>query len=73
MDLNDPTLFEPRAYLNGAWVRGAGQFSVSNPATGHTISDVADLSVDDAKDAIDAAQGCDDYLEIKYIYTGGIA
>ena len=53
--LNDPTLFEARAYVNGRWVDGDQTFDVTNPATGEIIAKVADLGVSDTSAAIDAA------------------
>lgn len=55
LHLNDPTLLETRAYVNGQWVKGATTFPVLNPATGEKIADVADLDVKDVSQAIDAA------------------
>jgi succinate-semialdehyde dehydrogenase/glutarate-semialdehyde dehydrogenase len=43
-------------YIAGEWRDGAkGTLSVEDPATGESICDVADASVDDAKAALDAA------------------
>ena len=53
--LNDPSLLEPRAYVNGAWVEGDSTFDVTNPARGDVIAEVADLSRDDVAAAVDAA------------------
>lgn len=53
--LNDPTLLETRAYVNGQWVETGNTFPVYNPSTGDLIADVADLGVEDTKAAIDAA------------------
>ena len=55
MDLNDKSLLETRAYVNGRWIAGAKAFTVSNPATGEEIANVTDLSVADVAEAIDAA------------------
>jgi succinate-semialdehyde dehydrogenase / glutarate-semialdehyde dehydrogenase len=55
--LNDPTLLETRAYVNGAWVEGDdGTFDVTNPARGDVIAQVADLSRAQVADAIAAAE-----------------
>ena len=55
--LNDPSLLETRAYVNGAWIDGDdGTFAVDNPARGDTIADVADLSRAQVSDAIAAAK-----------------
>ena len=53
--LNDPSLFEVRAYVDGRWIAGARTFDVTNPATGDVIAKVADLGVADTTAAIDAA------------------
>lgn len=54
--LNDPSLLETRAYVNGEWVEGAnGTFAVTNPARGDVIAEVADLSRAQIAEAIDAA------------------
>ncbi|MEL7090853.1 MAG: NAD-dependent succinate-semialdehyde dehydrogenase [Pseudomonadota bacterium] len=54
--LKDPALLEPRAYVNGAFVDGAGTFDVVNPARGDVIAQVADLSRAQVADAIAAAK-----------------
>ena len=53
--LNDPSLLETRAYVNGVWVDGEKTFDVENPATGEVIARVPDLSAEDVRKAIDAA------------------
>ncbi len=57
MNLKDPTLLRPDAYIDGAWTTaGSGaRFAVTNPATGETLAEVADCSADDAKAAVEAA------------------
>lgn len=55
LDLNDPTLLEPRAYINGQWVENGSTFPVYNPATGAKIADVTDVSVSETSAAIDHA------------------
>jgi len=55
LKLNDPTLLESRAYVNGEWIEREKTFAVHNPATGEKIAEVADLGVADAAGAIDAA------------------
>ena len=55
MQLKDPSLLETRAYINGQWRTCANTFDVTNPATGNIIAKVADCSVADITDAIDAA------------------
>ena len=55
--LTDPSLLEPRAYVNGAWVEGdAGTFDVTNPARGDVIAQVADLSRAQVAEAIAGAK-----------------
>lgn len=55
LDLNDPTLLEPRAYINGQWIENGSTFPVYNPATGAKIADVTDVSVSETSAAIDYA------------------
>ncbi len=57
LKLNDPSLLETRAYVNGEWIEGAKRFSVQDPATGETVAEVADLDVDATRAAIEAAHG----------------
>ena len=55
--LADPKLLQRDAYVDGAWTpAGAGKrFAVTNPATGETLAEVADLDAADARAAIEAA------------------
>jgi len=53
--LNDPTLLERRAYINGEWVTGAATYDVNDPSTGKLVAAVADLTTADTQAAIDAA------------------
>ena len=57
MNLNDPTLLRTDSYVNGAWTAAPGdrRFAVTNPATGETVADVADLGAAETIAAIDAA------------------
>mgnify|MGYP003637951807 CR=1 FL=1 len=55
LSLNDPSLLETRGYVNGQWKSSASTFAVTNPATGETIAQVADLNVANTTQAIDAA------------------
>ena len=55
LKLSDPTLLEHRALVGGVWKEGKSTFSVKNPATGEEIVQVANMTADDVKDAIDAA------------------
>ncbi len=53
---NDPALLRAQAYIDGAWSDGAhGKFSVTNPADGGTLIEVANCGTADAQRAIDAA------------------
>ncbi|HZZ89182.1 MAG TPA: NAD-dependent succinate-semialdehyde dehydrogenase [Caulobacteraceae bacterium] len=55
--MTDPKLLRADAYVDGAWTpAGAGKrFAVTNPATGETLAEVADLEAADARAAIEAA------------------
>lgn len=55
--LKDPSLLETRAYVAGEWVDAADgkTFAVTNPATGETIAEVADMARADVTRAISAA------------------
>jgi succinate-semialdehyde dehydrogenase/glutarate-semialdehyde dehydrogenase len=53
--LNDPTLLKTHGLINGEWVAGSSRFDVTDPATGLTLVDVADLGVTETQAAIDAA------------------
>ena len=57
MNLNDPTLLRTDSYVNGAWTAAPGdrRFAVTNPATGETVAEVADLGAAETTAAIDAA------------------
>jgi succinate-semialdehyde dehydrogenase/glutarate-semialdehyde dehydrogenase len=57
LTLSDKTLLRADAYVNGAWTnaRSHARFPVTNPATGETIAEVANLDADDARAAIEAA------------------
>jgi succinate-semialdehyde dehydrogenase/glutarate-semialdehyde dehydrogenase len=57
LTLAEPQLLRRDAYVDGAWVpAGAGaRFAVTNPATGETLAEVADLDAADARAAIEAA------------------
>ncbi|SLN44298.1 Glutarate-semialdehyde dehydrogenase DavD [Roseovarius albus] len=55
LNLNDPTLLESRAYINGEWRSRDSRFAVTNPATGAVITQVTDSTIADVQEAIDAA------------------
>jgi succinate-semialdehyde dehydrogenase / glutarate-semialdehyde dehydrogenase len=46
-------------YIDGEWrdASGGGTLAVEDPATGHTLCEVADATLDDARAALDAACG----------------
>ena len=54
--LKDPSLFKEEAFINGAWVKSANTFAVTNPATGEEIAQVSNLESKDAELAIQAAE-----------------
>ena len=54
-ELNDPTLLKVDGLVNGKWLKGKARFAVTDPATGHTLAEVADLGPRETKAAIDAA------------------
>ncbi|WP_299651523.1 NAD-dependent succinate-semialdehyde dehydrogenase [uncultured Tateyamaria sp.] len=55
--LNDPSLLETRAYVNGGWMDGdEGTFDVTNPARGDVVAQVADLSRAQVAEAIAGAE-----------------
>lgn len=53
--LNDPTLLKTDALIAGLWVKGDARFAVHDPATGAKLADVANLGVNEAEQAIAAA------------------
>jgi succinate-semialdehyde dehydrogenase/glutarate-semialdehyde dehydrogenase len=57
LSLKEPALLQRDAFVDGAWVKaGAGKrFSVTNPANGEVLAEVADLDAADARAAIEAA------------------
>lgn len=57
LKLRDATLLRVDAYVDGGWTPAASgaRFAVSNPATGDTLAEVANLDDMDARSAIDAA------------------
>lgn len=55
LSLNDPSLLETRACVGGHWVAGDAKTVVVDPATGQSVAQVADLSPDHMRKAIDAA------------------
>lgn len=57
LSLNDPSLLEPRALINGEWIENGATFPVFNPATGEKIADVTDISVVETNSTIADAYG----------------
>lgn len=55
LTLNDPSLLEPRALINGEWIENGVTFPVFDPATGEKIADVTDISVAETNAAIEHA------------------
>ncbi len=55
LDLKDPSLLETRAFIGGEWVKGKKTSPITNPATGETVAEVADMEAGDVTRAIDAA------------------
>ncbi|WP_104202492.1 NAD-dependent succinate-semialdehyde dehydrogenase [Billgrantia saliphila] len=45
-----------KAYIAGQWRGGERRFAVTDPATGETLANVPDLTADDARDALAAAE-----------------
>ena len=58
MKLSDIKLFKTRVYVNGEWIDAdSGEtFSVTNPATGESIAEVARCGGDETRRAIEAAE-----------------
>lgn len=57
LDLKNPALLREQSYINGQWVSAADDstFAVTNPADGSLVAHVPQLGVDDARQAIEAA------------------
>jgi succinate-semialdehyde dehydrogenase/glutarate-semialdehyde dehydrogenase len=57
LTLKDPSLLKSDAYVDGTWLSAdkGTRFAVTNPATGQTIADVADLAESETARAIEAA------------------
>ena len=55
LPLQDPSLLETRALVNGAWLTAQSSIAVTNPATGAVLAEVADMPAEQWEVAIDAA------------------
>ncbi len=53
--LNDSTLLQTNALINGQWIPGTSRFDVLDPATRYKLADVSNLCAIDAEAAIAAA------------------
>lgn len=53
--MQDPSLLQTDAFINGAWVPGSHRFVVHDPAPGAHLADVANLGPQEAEAAIAAA------------------
>ncbi len=62
-DIFDKRLLRSFSYIDGKWVGASdgGMMTVSNPANGETIGEVAVLTADDSASAVDAAQAAFPY------------
>ncbi|MCE8052385.1 NAD-dependent succinate-semialdehyde dehydrogenase [Halomonas daqingensis] len=49
-------IFSDKAFIGGQWRDAERRFDVTNPANGETLASVPDLSADDARDAVAAAE-----------------
>jgi succinate-semialdehyde dehydrogenase/glutarate-semialdehyde dehydrogenase len=56
LKLNNPSLLQSGAYIDGSFVSRQKTFAVNNPSTGELIANVADCSRSDVVDAINAAK-----------------
>ena len=57
LKIKDESLLKSDSYINGAWVAAdsGARFAVTNPATGETLADVADVTAAETRRAIEAA------------------
>jgi len=49
------SLLKTKSYINGKWISGKNSFAVTNPFDGSHIADVADMAVENCKEAINSA------------------
>ncbi|KAG8820936.1 succinate semialdehyde dehydrogenase NADP+ linked [Serendipita sp. 399] len=55
LGLKDPGLYKSQGLINGEWISSPSTFSVMNPANGTELAQVSEMTVDDTKQAILAA------------------
>lgn len=53
--LKDPTLLKTDALIDGQWVQGTSRFAVHDPSNGARLAEVSNLGVNEAEQAIAAA------------------
>ncbi|MFC2990882.1 MULTISPECIES: NAD-dependent succinate-semialdehyde dehydrogenase [Halomonas] len=51
-----PDILIPKAFIAGEWRDAEAKFAVTDPASGETLAEVPDLTADDARDAVAAAE-----------------
>ena len=51
-----PDILIPKAFIAGEWRDAAASFPVTDPASGEVLAEVPDLSADDARDTLAAAE-----------------
>jgi acyl-CoA reductase-like NAD-dependent aldehyde dehydrogenase len=54
--VSKPILVQEESFLGGKWMKGKGTFPVLEPATNEVIDNVANVEVQDFKDAVDYAE-----------------
>ena len=56
--MNDPTLLRTQAYIDGQWVdaEDGRKLSVTNPATGELLAEIASVGAGETRRAIEAAE-----------------
>jgi len=52
----DLSFFREQAYINGEWREGKDQFEVRDPATNEVLGKMADLGIEETREAMDAAE-----------------
>lgn len=56
MQLTDQSLLKTQAYINGQWVDGSDTITVTNPANGELLAQVASVGAEQTEQAIAAAE-----------------